>query len=301
MYGLIFAGILLAGASIAWIVDDSDDDIAQDTTDEPEVEEPEVEIGQNLLFDGSLVLQGTEGDDTLLADQDDSLLEPERIELLGGDDLATLDTDLSVRVFGGEGDDTLSSTSYGNDLYGGPGADVLSGGIANSMYGGEGNDQITHHMDIARGPGSTDLEGDEGDDTFTVYAGVGTDEHGSETTNFWIEGGEGEDSIELFLTLENDDVDIDGDRKLLNRLGGISDFDPEEDSLLIQIDAEDEAADREFETELEQEERDGRFYSTLTFTFLEDADIPDAREAVAVLSIASNAAFTLDDIQIVRV
>jgi hypothetical protein len=52
---------------------------------------------------------------------------------------------------------------------------------------------------------------------------------------------------------------------------------------------------------LEQEERDGRFYSTLTFTFLEDADIPDAREAVAVLSIASNAAFTLDDIQIVRV
>ncbi|MCI5096851.1 MAG: hypothetical protein MRY77_11110 [Rhodobacteraceae bacterium] len=301
MYGLIFAGILLAGASIAWIVDDSDDDIAQETTDEPEVEEPEVEIGQNLLFDGSLMLQGTEGDDTLLADQDDSLMEPERIELLGGDDLAILDEHIGVGVFGGEGDDTLSSTAYGTYLYGEAGDDVLTGSIANSMYGGEGNDQITHHMDIDRGPGWTHLIGDEGDDTLSVYTGVGTDEYRSELTTFGIEGGEGEDTMELFLTLENSDVELEGDQQLLNSLGGIRDFDPEEDSLLIQIDAEDEAADREFETELEQEERDGRFYSTLTFTFLEDDDIPDAREAVAVLSIASNTAFTLDDIQIVRV
>jgi hypothetical protein len=301
MYGLIFAGILLAGASLVWIADDSDDDIAQDTNDEPEVEDPEAEIGQNLLFDGSLMLQGTEGDDTLLADQDDSLWEPERIDLLGGDDVAVISHHIGVGVFGGEGDDSLRSLGQGTPLYGEEGDDTLSGVIDNPMYGGSGNDQITLQIDIEKGPGDTDLVGGEGDDTITVYTDVGIDEHGSEITTFAIEGGEGEDSIELLLNLENSDIDVDRSGELVNRLGSIDDFDPEEDSLLIQFDAEEEAADREIETVLEQEERDGRFVSTLTFTFLEDDDIPDAREAEAVLTVISNAAFTLDDIQIVRV
>ncbi|MCV2891327.1 calcium-binding protein [Ruegeria aquimaris] len=192
-------------------------------------------MGRELNFDGSQVLEGTAGDDTIAAGKDGELA-PEEIQLRGGDDTAIIEDHIGAGVYGGEGDDTLISTEYGNALYGGTGDDVLSGVGANAMSGGAGNDQITLDMNAQPGPDAFRIDGGEGDDTINVQADVGLDTPDRSGANFV--GGEGKDAYEFDLMLKNSDVDLnDSGGPLSTSLGQIEDIDPTEDSLLIELDA----------------------------------------------------------------
>lgn len=302
--GMEFLLLGLVGVSILAAVgaDSSDEEETTEETSQEEIEpapSDPVETGRDLSFDGSTVLEGTAGDDTIAAGQDSDLA-PEEIRLQGGDDIAVIEDQIGGGVYGGAGDDTLTSTEYGNALHGGAGDDILSGVGGNVMSGGAGNDQISLDMNAQPGPDAFRINGGDGDDTIKVQADVGMDTPDRSGANFI--GGAGEDAYEFDLTLKNSDVDLNlSGGPLSTSLGQIEDFDPAEDSLLIELDADTAAAARDVEASLEQTETDGQFFSTLTLRFLEDADTPDASEAVALLNIVSNSAFTLDDVQLVGV
>lgn len=297
MSGLIFLGIIAAGASIAWIADELEDEDTN-SSDEPDASAPEEE-GQNLVFNGDADLVGTEGNDTLSAGQDEDLA-PEQISLLGGDDTATLDVHIGVEVSGGEGNDVLTSTAVGNVLDGGEGNDTLRGIDANNMLGGAGDDEITFDSDVEPNSSTARIAGGEGNDTIAVFANVGVD--APDRGGAVITGGEGSDSFEVTLHLENSTVDLDGSGGPLETgIARIDDFDPDEDSLLIQLEADEDARGRVFQTNLDQVEEDGRYVSTFTFTFPESQNIADAAEAQAILTVVSNAPFDLEDVTLMRV
>jgi hypothetical protein len=306
MYGLIALSVLVAGASIAWIADGIDDDDVNTNDEEWGVDEPvavdqeepdPVEEGQNLLFDGTANLIGTGGDDTLSAGQDEDLA-PERVSLLAGDDVATIDVPFGVTVSGGDGDDQLSSFSVGNVLDGGEGNDTLYGIDANNMFGGVGDDDITFDSDVELNSSTARISGDAGDDKITVLADVGVDE--PDKGGAIISGGEGADIFEVVMNLENSLVDVNGSGgPLSTRLGRIADFDPSVDMLQIEMETDAESQGRVFTVDMEQSEEDGRYTSLITFTFHKNTNI-DAAEAEAVLVVVSNAPFDMNDINIVR-
>ena len=78
----------------------------------------------------------------------------------------------------------------------------------------------------------------------------------------------------------------------------ITDFNPNEDVLTIEVDRNDETADRSVEVELDQTKENGTYTSPITLTFVEEVN---ATQAVANLTVISNAAFTLDDIRLVSI
>lgn len=111
---------------------------------------------------------------------------------LGGNDVicgpANAPASVGGQWFGGEGDDTLTSTSA--SLTGGEGNDTLTGS-AGTLEGGAGNDVLT-------GNGATALTGGDGDDslsstTATLEGGAGNDVlSGGGTT---LDGGAGNDQV----------------------------------------------------------------------------------------------------------
>ncbi|RUS63471.1 hypothetical protein EGN72_04350 [Pseudorhodobacter sp. E13] len=284
LLGLLGAAIL---GTVVFDVFGKDDSNDTDTDPTP-VEEP----GEALHFDGSGTLEGTEGDDTLAAGQDPDLA-PETINLFGGDDTATIDVPFDITVNGGAGDDTLTSTNVGNTLNGGDGDDRLSGIDATSMYGGAGNDHITFDSDVELNDSVARIDGGAGDDRIEVFAdaGVNTADRGGA----FITGGSGSDEFNVVLDLQNsqDDAQI-----LDTQIARIGDFDPNEDSLRIEIERNDATADRGVVVELEQTEVDGTYTSQITLTFAETAA---ATEAVATLTVLSDGPFGLADIQLVGV
>lgn len=318
MFGFVFLSLLVAGGSIALIADGFDDDAANEgetgdlspdlpEPEEPEPEEPEepepepeepepVEEGMNLLFDGAEDLLGGAGNDTVSAGQNADLA-PEQIVLMGGDDVAVVDTQIGAGVFGGAGDDHLTSTDYGTLLNGGQGDDTLSGIGANNMSGGDGDDSIVFDNTGEPTDATTWISGGDGDDTISAMVNVGIDapDYGGAV----VSGGEGSDSFELHMHLHNSTTDLDGGG-LQTGTVRLSDFDPTEDKLLISLEASEGAASRVFQTNLEQVEQDGRFVSTFTFTFHEDGNVSDAAEARAFLTVESNAPFGLEDVTFLR-
>ncbi|SMO69076.1 calcium-binding protein [Paracoccus laeviglucosivorans] len=89
--------------------------------------------------------------------------------LLDGDDEFTGRGGVSYQVYGGAGDDRITTASNGNELRGDGGNDTLSaaGGTNAQLYGGEGNDLL-----IA-GAGNNYLNGGQGADT--MRGGSGND------------------------------------------------------------------------------------------------------------------------------
>ncbi|WP_308427538.1 calcium-binding protein [Saccharospirillum salsuginis] len=131
----------------------------------------------------------------------DETITDELLTVVGtsGDDVITGVNNHTDRLYGGDGNDTLSGLSGNDYLYGELGEDTLKGGNGNDylegghgddtliagngndkLYGGAGNDTLS-----VNGSGSNELYGGDGDDTLT--SGYSTDR---------LEGGAGNDRLE---------------------------------------------------------------------------------------------------------
>ncbi|WP_152926409.1 hypothetical protein [Shimia sp. SK013] len=207
--------------------------------DDDAVAAPDEEAVEELTYDGTDTLLGTEGDDILIGEHDPAL-EPSVVELLGGDDVAI--------------------------------APTLSDGPT-SVYGGEG------------------------DDVFNVRTSIGDDR--PEFGGFGLQGGEGSDTFNLTLEVVDQDTDVDGDGEVSINAGVVQDFDPAEDSLVIDIERYATFLDREITVDFEQTSGStavwGEDETTLTFNLAATAN---AAAAVSTITIYSDVPFTVDDIQI---
>lgn len=259
MLGLLVIGGLLGTLVLGDVFGDDDTPPPEDDDVSPTPE------GIDLLLtsDSETTLTGTEGDDTLTSEGPPTSegipnynTTTDEVYLGGGDDVATVGL-YGVSVHGGDGDDTLTSTNVGA-LYGEAGDDVLDvGGAAASGIGGEGNDTITI---VANGGVAS---GDEGNDMLTANSGYSTSSDithlrgGADDDELLISrqvgemsdyihnagvsmtGGEGQDIFRLDLELMNSEGPVE------NSAGRIVDFDPVEDSLVIDVDRGTDAEDRE--------------------------------------------------------
>lgn len=149
-----------------------------------------------------LIEVGTLGNDTLLGNRDDDLLNG-----LAGDDRLTGDEgndtllggDDNDRLFGQEGDDEISGDSGNDRLNGSLGHDTLNGGEGHdSLSAGLGDDSITGES------GDDNIGGGLGNDT--IDAGDGNDTVGGGSGNDLITGGLGDD----FLSGGRDRDTLDG-------------------------------------------------------------------------------------------
>ncbi|QDZ13222.1 heme peroxidase [Devosia ginsengisoli] len=169
-----------------------------------------------------VVIGGTEGDDTIIADYGDDAIwgggGNDRIEggagvdlIIGGagDDIITDSGDTGDFIKGEDGDDVIANANGLDILMGGDGKDVFLVGVdATEVFAGEGDDFILGGADIDF------LMGNEGDD--------------------WIEGGDGFDTLagdnsELFFnsTIIGHDVLLAGENE--------NDFDAESgDDIMVQ-------------------------------------------------------------------
>lgn len=236
------------------------------------------------------MLVGTEGDDTLPVGQDRDLV-PEEINLLGGDDTAILEDQIGVGVSGGEGNDTLTSTDGGTVLYGNAGDNILTGIGGNNLFGGAGDDQIISNPSDNAFDTTVQIDGGEGNDTISIFADAGIENFfnlGSAVAT----GGDGADEFNVVYDLQNS---MGEEQFLDTSLLRITDFNPNEDVLTIEVDRNDETTDRSVEVELDQTQENGTYTSLITLTFVEEVN---ATQAVANLTVISNAAFTLDDIRL---
>lgn len=292
--GFLILSLLSAAVlgTVAFDWSDGDDD---SHTDSPPQDGTDEDAGQVLSYDGSEHLEGTEGNDTLPAGQDPDLA-PAEIDLLGGDDAALLDYGDSMTVSGGDGDDVILTAGASNTLDGGAGNDTLAADDSNRLIGGTGDDELDFfHESYDQGdPGGAD--GGEGDDTINVWAAalvpdyLMTDVGGVE-----VHGGSGADDINVTYGLHEN---VDTTDTLAGGFVSISDFDPSEDTLVIEVERSEETADRDVTVELDQTDEDGTYTSLITLTFEETEE---ASEATNTLTVVSTDPFTLDDIQLVGI
>ncbi|MFY0681587.1 MAG: hypothetical protein JXR13_13520 [Thalassovita sp.] len=160
-------------------------------------------------FDGNDTVFGGEGDDFLRShDGDDSVDGGSGADtLLGGNG--------DDRLTGGSGNDDVSGMEGHDIIEGGTGDDTLSGGAGiDSIWGGDGNDVIN---DSGRDSGDNSLaeflDGGAGDDL--IYFGDGST----------VTGGAGADSFFTAASMSN------------NLVSEITDFDPTEDTLFVDLGA----------------------------------------------------------------
>lgn len=159
-------------------------------------------IGQNIYYDGSLIatVAGAHWSNTLaFADE------------------------IVMHINGSEGDDALEGSFCSDILNGGGGNDVIDGFLGDdTVIGGDGNDSLSGGIGegirdyyvisnpLAEPDGNDTLLGGAGDDT--LYGGPGHDT---------LTGGQGNDVFQIETNWVSDMVTI-------------TDFDPEEDRLIIQ-------------------------------------------------------------------
>ena len=200
MFTLINVSLLfVVGLSfMLWSQSQGDDPVADEDTPDPS--EPDVEIDPNqliALMSGDSVNAGA-GEDTFSGGGTG-------IEARGGDgddvfdvvgtDAASTDTTPSLFA-GGDGNDMLTVTGGKAIARGGAGDDVLMGSEA-TLNGGEGNDTLSGT--------DSDLSGGAGDDllsTTSVYyntlsGGIGDDTINAAGPVFIVEGGAGDDVLNL--------------------------------------------------------------------------------------------------------
>ena len=176
--------------------------------------------------DGDDAINGGAGDDSLIGGAGADLLHGEAGDdnLDGGADTDTLqgcDGDDSLiggngndDLVGGEGDDTLHGDAGDDALVGGSGQDLLAGGTgSDTLDGGAGHDTIWGQTEDDPDATADFLNGGTGDDTLMLGAG----DYGN--------GSDGQDAFHL--------LDISADDPPMQ----ITDFNPQEDTLLVMYDA----------------------------------------------------------------
>jgi Ca2+-binding RTX toxin-like protein len=262
-------------------------------------------IGQELNYDGSGLLEGTDGNDTVSAGQGQGLA-PDTINLLGGDDIAIIEDQVGGGVSGGEGHDSITSTAAGNVLFGNAGDDTLAGVGINDIFGGEGHDRITSDIGNQVNESTTRIEGGDGNDNIIVETDALIPEIMlGDLGNVDIRGGEGADEIKIVYDLADNlenmvglDPSPDSSDTFVGDLITVRDFVPGEDVLTIEVKQDPETVNGDITVELDQTEADGTYTSLITLTF---AETSDTTEASNVLTVLSSVPFTLDDIQLVGV
>jgi Ca2+-binding RTX toxin-like protein len=139
---------------------------------------------------GTLVIDGTSGDDTIFVMRNTRRASRLTVSINGVADTVSVGTVRRVEIYGGAGNDDLRvddsagpSTAQGATISGGDGADTLVGSLRSiSLDGGLGDD-------VLYGSSKTDdLVGGDGNDT--VFAGKGNDR---------VFGGLGDDSLTGWL------------------------------------------------------------------------------------------------------
>jgi Ca2+-binding RTX toxin-like protein len=190
--------------------------------------------------DGGLPAAAGDGNDTLVGGVGDDWLDGQ-----GGNDSmsggAGNDTLLGGRgvdtILGGDGDDSLASGGGDGWLDGGAGDDTLTGGAdRDTLLGGDGDDTLEGGFGddlLVAGAGRDLLMGGAGNDTL-----VARDDDGDGDDGDFVNGGDGDD----VLVLGSGDIASGGNGGDGFLLGDwidaenpavISDFDPDEDRLMI--------------------------------------------------------------------
>jgi Ca2+-binding RTX toxin-like protein len=106
----------------------------------------------------------------------------------GNDSISVAQNAAGQKIYGGDGNDTLTGGNGRDYIEGGDGNDVISGGLANDViYGGGGNDSVTG------GGGNDYLDGGEGNDT--LDGGQGKDVLSGGRGDDALKGGQGNDVL----------------------------------------------------------------------------------------------------------
>ncbi|MCT4558320.1 MAG: hypothetical protein N4A61_09710 [Pelagimonas sp.] len=171
-------------------------------------------LGPFVLLGASQFGDSDDGDDAEPTDDPDTP-DPEGTQ---ADDLLR-GSDAADTLEGLQGDDTLVGRGGDDTLSGGEGADLL--------FGGEGNDTLSG------GTGTDTLSGGAGADA--LYGGSDGSEDG---TGDFLDGGEGDDQI----VLDENDIGTGGageDRFYLRASAVVTDFDPQDDVLIVAHDGGD--------------------------------------------------------------
>ncbi|GJD74015.1 cadherin-like domain-containing protein [Methylobacterium goesingense] len=182
---------------------------------------------------GADVIDGGAGNDHILAgDGDDTVLGGLGDDVIfagAGADVVSGGTG-DDRIFGEAGDDTLFGDAGDDLLDGGEGDDILVGGTGNDLLsgdvgddridGGEGNDRLFGGLGrdvLIGGDGDDRMEAGDGDDVLSDGAGrdVAMGEDGNDVLVAaldgeadLLDGGAGEDTLDLSATVSGVDVDL---------------------------------------------------------------------------------------------
>ncbi|WP_460275112.1 calcium-binding protein [Celeribacter sp. ULVN23_4] len=174
--------------------------------------------------------EGTEGDDFIAMPDDLEAGESDMVSGNGGDDVILgSDGEAWDVLFGDEGDDTIFGRGGFDQIFGDDGDDTLSGGEGGDLivagdgsdvvYGGAGDDNIfdgNYILDDADETGNDVISAGDGDDGILLEDGINL-----------VSLGEGEDNLMLYGESGESVAAV------------VTDFDPEEDGLLLGVYAPD--------------------------------------------------------------
>ncbi|CUH52350.1 hypothetical protein [Shimia marina] len=246
---IVLLSLLGIGAATAFVdvMSDSDDSDALDVKDDTNDDEDQ-DLGMGPI-DGA----GDTGEE----DQDggsssgQNAVQPEELKgptLHGTDEADELTARSTQNIDAGEGNDTLSSRGSGtllggegNDMmeiggtakgYGGLGEDYMHISDAGAAFGGFGNDTFILKAPQSALSGPAVADGGDGDDTFVMKPLSGLPE---DNVAHILTGGAGADVYALDIDSAISVRDgAEGDNQIVAR---ITDFDPDEDMLLLDIGA----------------------------------------------------------------
>lgn len=295
---------LIAGDESA--SDGDDESEVTDLSAEPDGPDPETIVpGISVVNTGEETVFGSEGNDTLSADTFGPITittSATDIQLLGGDDVVEFGSGslFTTNIDGGAGNDTISGIiSSPLSIVGGSGNDVLSSISEGSIDGGDGNDTITSDI-TGVFDANVVLEGGDGDDIIQVTTDITEDDAFAGQADMY--GGAGEDRFELNLALTDTAPSAEDPTAItVDSFISIFDFDADEDVLQIEIIRPEgaEARDIASTTLTRVEDGDGSVdpYTDVDLTFA----ATDTQEAViTTFRVYSDAPITLDDIAFVE-
>ena len=264
----------------------------EDVADSDEATDGQTEVDTSI-FTGTAEADVVDDSTTLATDV-------EGMELYGGDDVVDVTNYFLTDLDAGEGDDSIDVDAYYATINGGEGDDTLIVNGGNAIYGDAGNDTIETTQSSVGDYPTTIADGGDGDDVLTArdtafYNTMFTvNDSGVNMT-----GGEGADTFNVIYAADDVDPDaLSGGEAYHNNLVAITDFDPSEDTLVVEVETSDADLERDVDAQMEQTDNgDGTYTSVITLTLTKEG----MDDGVTELTVISNAPFTLDDIQLVGV